>query len=468
MNILSKKGKKKGTLSTINYVGYGMCDLANNLAFSAISTYLTVFYTDVLKIGTVAASVIMIVARIWDAVNDPIMGFFVQSRKPLKGGKYRPYILIGGVPLTILAALCFLKVDGLSTAGYTAYAAVTYILYGMLYTILLVPYGSLASVMSRNELERSKLSVFRSMLAGVGNVPVTIIFPMIVFTNNVLDGDKIFRAMVVIAVIQVVTYIFSYCTTKENIKSDNPEKTHILATLKNVIHSKAFIIMSLIGCFLIAVNMFMSTVNVYLFKDYFEKSSLLTLLTVISYAPMVIMIPFTGLIVRKVGKKEINVILLSIGTAAALLLFLVKPSNPYVYMVFCLFENVGISFLMLEVWAMALDVVDYQEWKTGVREEASNFALFTFMRKIGQTIAACAPLLLGLVGYDSDLAGTGTQSAETLGGMYSVATLVPFILLLLMLILSILYPLNKNMMGKMAGELAISRGEAEGEEKENE
>ena len=459
---MGRKEKKKGTLSTINYVGYGMCDLANNLAFSAISTYLTVFYTDVIKIGAVAASVIMIVARIWDAVNDPMMGFFVQSRKPLKGGKYRPYILIGGIPLTIIAALCFLKVDGLSTGGYTAYAAITYILYGMLYTILLVPYGSLASVMSRNELERSKLSVFRSLLAGVGNIPVTIIFPLIVFTNNALDGDKIFRAMVVLAVIQAAVYIFSYSTTKENIKSVNPEKTHIMATLKNVIHSKAFIIMSLIGCFLIAANMFMNTVNVYLFKDYFEMSSLLTILTVVSYVPMLIMIPFTGLIVKKVGKKEINVILLSIGAAAALLLFIVRPSNPYVYMAIYFFENVGISFLMLEVWAMALDIVDYQEWKTGVREEASNFALFTFMRKIGQTIAACAPLLLGLVGYDSDLAGTGTQSAQTLNGMYCVATLVPFILMLLMLILSIFYPLNKKMMAKMAAELAVSRAEAEG------
>ena len=127
-------------------------------------------------------------------------------------------------------------------------------------------------------------------------------------------------------------------------------------------------------------------------------------------------------------------------------------------MIMSFFVNAGVSFMTLEIWAMAMDVIDHQEMVTGRREEASNYAVFTFMRKVGQAIGALAPVFLGLVGYDTDLVGKG-QSAATVSGMYSVATLVPFIMFAVMLVLMIAYPLNKKKAEEMKNTLKEMRGE---------
>ena len=462
------KKREAGALSFKNYAGYTIIDIGDSLAFAAMGSFLSVFYTDVLGISTAAATVIMVAARIWDGINDPIMGFFVQSRHAGKHGKYRPYILFGGIFMSVVAALVFLPVNqyfGItSNAALIAWAATTYILYGMLYTVVLVPYGSLASVMTQRVNERSLLSVCRSIGGGIGSLPAAIIFPMVVWADSaktVLDGTKLFVAMAIVAIIMIIMYITGVSCTKENVPpQEDGEKLSIGQTFRSVIHDKAFVLVSLIGCLLIASSTYLNTVNVYIFKDYFGNGSLTSLYTIIAYLPMLIMIPLVNLVIKKIGKKEINVIGLAISTVASLILFLIKTDSSIVYMILSFFVNCGVSFITLEIWAMAMDVIDHQEMLTGVRREAADYAIFTFMRKVGQALAAFAPMLLGLAGYDTDLVGMG-QSAETVSAMYSVATFVPFVLFALMLVLMLAYPLNRKKSLEMAEALAASRGEKE-------
>ena len=440
-------------LSIKNYAGYALCDVSGMLAFSAIGAYLSVFYTDILKISTVAVFAIMLIARIWDGINDPIMGFLVQRRKPDKNGKYRSFLLYGGIPLAVVSALTMLYIPSLSNGARIAYAFVSYIAYGMLYTVVLVPYGSMASVMTTKENERSILSMCRSVGGGIGSLPATMLFPMLVFTNQVLDSNKLFIAMCAIAVLMIVLYILSFSWTKENVASDeNPEKTPVKEVLKGLIKNKAFVIMSLVGCLLMATSMYMNTTNVYLFKDYYGKSGLLTFVTLASYIPMLVMIPFINRLIEKFGKKAISIVGLAISTVTMLLVSILRIQNPWVYIGACFFLNLGVGFLTLEVWAMAMDVIDARQLETGRREEAISYSSFTFMRKVGQALAALAPLLVGFVGYDSNLVGTG-QNASTLEGMYTVATFVPFIMYAIMLVLMIAYPLGKKEMEEMHAKL---------------
>ncbi|NMP36822.1 MAG: MFS transporter [Clostridiales bacterium] len=445
------------TLTTKNYIGYAFCDAGGMLAFSAMGSYLSVYFTDILKISTSAVFIIMLVARIWDGINDPIMGFFVQARKPSKHGKYRPYLIGGGIPLAVSVVLIFTYIPGLSSGAYIAIAAATYILYGMLYTVVCVPYGSLASVMTVRENERSLLSVFRSIGGGVGSIPTAILFPMLVLVDNKLDSGRLFTAMLIIAVLMIIMYFIGFSWTRENVPpEENPHKMRFSETLKSLLKNRAFVLMSIVGCLLMASSMYMGTVNVYLFKDYFGKGGLLTVLTIISYAPMVIMIPFVNKMIKNFGKKEISVVGLAISCAASFIVFVLRVTNPWIYILMNAFINLGVGFLTLEVWAMAMDVSDYQELKTKKREEAVNYAVFTFMRKVGQALAALAPFFVGLVGYDSELVGLG-QNTETLKGMYTVSTLVPFIMFAVMLACMILYPLNKKKTVQMREELAKQR-----------
>lgn len=447
-----------------HYVGYTLVDFANNLAFSVMSSYLAIYCTDVLGIAGGVVTAIMIAARIWDAVNDPMMGFIVQSKKPNKYGKYRPFIMYGGYPLAVSALLVFLKISNSLTIN-TIWVAVAYIVYGMLYTVLSVPYGSLASVMTTKDNERSILSMCRAVGGGFGNLP-TLIFPILVMTagadGNQMDAHKLRIGMIAIAVAMIVLYTISFKLTTERvvISDEKEEKISIIKTIKMLITDRAFVTMSIIGCLLIAVQMYLNTVNLYLFKDYFHRSGMNTVYMIVSYAPMALMIPFANMLIKKFGKKEVCTVSLAISTLAAFLTFILHlgEGSIMLFIVLAFFINAGIGFLVLEVWSMAADIIDFHEWKTNKREEASTFALFTFMRKIGQAIAALAPFLVSLVGYDAAKVGTGVaQSAEVLKNMYNVSTFVPFLMIALMLVLSIIYPLNKKTAEKMHADLEEKR-----------
>ncbi|MCD7827451.1 MAG: glycoside-pentoside-hexuronide (GPH):cation symporter [Clostridiales bacterium] len=446
-------------LSVKNYAGYTLCDIANNSAFSVISAYLSVYCSDIIGMSGGVITAIMIIARIWDAINDPIMGFLVQSKKPGKNGKYRPFLMYGGYPLAISVVLIFLKISDSLTVN-TVWVAATYILYGMLYTVLLVPYGSLASVMTTKENERSTLSMCRSVGGGIGTLP-TLLFPIFVMnageSGNQMNSRNLFIGMVIIAIAMVIFYSLGYkLTTERVVVEEKREKTHIFSTLKSLIKNRAFVTMSVIGCLLIAIQQYTSTVNLYLFKDYFENSNMNTVYMIVSYAPMVLMIPFANMMIKKFGKKEICVVSVAVSVVASLLTFVlhVSQSNVWLFIILALFINTGIGFLTLEIWSMAADIIDHQEWVSGRREEAANYAIFTFMRKIGQTMAAFAPWFVSLVGYDSDKAGSGiSQGSEVLNGMYNIATAIPFVLFVIMFILVLVYPLNKKTMDRMHKEL---------------
>lgn len=453
----------EGKLTFKNYVGYTMCDFGNNLAFCVMSSYLSIYCSDIIGMSGIAITAIMVIARVWDAINDPMMGFLAQRKKPGKGGKYRPFILIGGYPLAISAVLVFVKLTDNLTVN-TIWVAFAYILYGMLYTVLLVPYGSLASVMTTKDNERSILSMCRAVGGGAGNLP-SLLFPILVMTagesGNQMDADKLLIGMVIIAVAMMALYTMAYkFTTERVIVEEKPQKIRVAATVKGLLKSRAFVTMSLIGCLLIAVQMYTSTVNLYLFKDYFQRSAMNTVYMVISYAPMVVMIPFANMLIKKFGKKEISVVSLGISVIASFLTFILHLGYDGIwpFIVLAFFINAGVGFLTLEVWSMAADIIDHQEWVTGKREEAANYAIFTFMRKIGQAIAALAPWFVSLAGYDSSIVGSGiSQGDAVLSGMYNVATLIPFIMFLIMFILALLYPLNKKTSERMHRELEEAR-----------
>ena len=150
---MSKSEEAMHGITFKDKIGYAMGDMGGLLTFGLVSAFLNMFYTDVLGISAARITVLMIVARIWDAVNDPMWGSFIDSRKPTKYGRFRPYILWASLPLAVGAFFMFFKIPGLSDNRYLIYAYITYIFYGMMYTGVNIPYGSLASVLRHEDLE---------------------------------------------------------------------------------------------------------------------------------------------------------------------------------------------------------------------------------------------------------------------------------------------------------------------------
>lgn len=456
------KEKREGkVLTTKNIVGYALGDTGGVLAFGVIGSFLQMYYTDVLHISLAKITVLMLIARIWDAINDPLCGAFIDARKPTKYGRFRPYVFWFSIPMVIAFVLIFVKIPGLSENQYLIYAYLTYILYGMMYTGVNIPYGSMASVMTEDPRERSTLSVARSFGSGIGSLPGQILLPLFVYSTAVdtgmkyLDGNKLLGGILLIAGFMVIMYVASFCLTKENIEPpENQKKEKCIHVMKQLLHNRPFVALCMASLLLLAGSMYTQTINNYLFKNYFEQPGLFSLVTVMTYIPMLALMPFMGNLVIRFGKKEVCAFGSVIAAVPFLILFFLKTTNPYVFLGFIFLSGIGLSFFTLEVWALVSDTIDYQEKLTRKRREGTSFACFSFFRKLGQTLAGIgASIALAVIGYVTK-AGVVAQSNEVNMGIYEIATIVPFVIYFVMfLILQFGYNLSKKRMEELQVEL---------------
>ncbi len=440
-------------------LGYALGDTGGCLTFAVIGSFLQMFYTDVLYLDSKKIMMLLIIARLWDAMNDPMWGAFVDSRRPSKKGKFLPYIRWGSIPLAISGILVFLKIPGLSEGQYLAYAYVTYILYGMMYTVVTIPYGSLASVVTTDELERSSLSMFRSIGAGLGGLPGQIILPLFVYTTvtaadgavkKVLDGDRLLLGISVLAILSVGVYFVCTALSKERVKTlPTAEKSNPKRTIKYLIKNRPFIALCIASMFLLATQQYTQTLYNYLFKDYFKQPELYALVTVITYLPMALLLPFMQKLVRRFGKKEICAFGMCVATLANLALLVLKTHSVAVFFALSFVAGFGMMFFILEIWALATDVIDYQEKLSGQRDEGTSYAFFSFTRKLGQTVSGVLGTgVLSLIGYDAK-----AITAETVSKMYTVSAAVPALTCFIMaLSLGVFYNLGKEKLKEVYGD----------------
>lgn len=452
-------------------IGYAMGDMGGIFTFSLISAFLQMFYTDSLHIPLGKITVLMLVARIWDAVNDPIWGAFIDSRKPTRWGRFRPYILWISFPMAIAAVLMFTKIPGLSDNQYLIFAYITYIFYGMMYTGVNIPYGSLASVITDDEIERSSLSMWRSIGAGIGGLPAQILLPLLVYSTvaetgeKVLDSSKLTVSVLCLAVLSVIIYSAHFKLTKERITlppKQTQDNYNVMNTIKMLLKNKPFVVLCLVSMLLICFQMYTQTTYNYLLKNFYGKPGLYSLVTICTYLPMALFLPFMAKLIRRFGKKELCAAGLAFSAAVNILMYLLRftpfMSNPYVFLVLVFFSGAGQTFLVLEVWALVMDVIDYHEFLSHRREEGTSYAFYSFTRKLGQTLAgAGSSALLGIIGYDVTSTDIG-QSSAVLNKLYDISTLVPAIILAVMFILlRFFYKLSKEKLAELHNNLEEMR-----------
>lgn len=452
-------------------IGYALGDMGGIFTFSLVNSFLTMFYTDVLGIATGAITVLMLVARIWDAVNDPMWGALIDSRRPTKHGRFRPYILGASIPLAIAAFFMFFKIPGLSEKQYLIYAYITYIIYGMMYTGVNIPYGSLASVITDDEIERSSLSMWRSVGAGIGGLPAQILLPLFVYsavsgvggTTKVLDANRLSIAVGCLSIFTVITFFVHFKLTKERVTvspKQNESNYNLFRSVRMLVKNKPFLALCGVSMLLICFQMYTQTVYNYLFKNFYEKPGLYSIVTICTYLPMAMFLPVMGKLVRKFGKKEICSAGIAFAAAVNVVMYLFGftslASNPYLFLVMTFLSGAGQTFLVMEIWAMVMDVIDYHELLSGRREESTAYSFYSFARKLGQTAAgAGVPAILGFIGYNGKLV---SQSEQVIEKLYGVATLVPAIILIILFILLFFgYKLSKKELEKLHNQLNNSR-----------
>lgn len=468
---MEEKQKTYG-IKAVDKIGYAFGDMGGLLTFSLVSSFLTMFYTDILHFTSTSIMMLMLIARIWDAVNDPIWGAFIDSRKPIRFGRFRPYILGASIPLALGAFMMFLKIPGLTNTQYLIFAYITYIFYGMMYTGVNIPYGSLASVITSDEIERSSLSMWRSVGAGLGGLPAQILLPLVVYstitnadgtTAKVLDSNKLSIAVACLCVLTVIVFFSHFKMTKERITvlpNQQQSKYSFLRALRMLLKNKPFIVLCIVSMFLICFQMYTQTIYNYLFKNFYEKPELYGVVTICTYLPMALFLPVMGKLVRRFGKKEICAAGMGFAALINILMYLIgftgSSANPYLFLVLVFFSGAGQTFLVMEIWALVMDVIDYHELLSNRREEGTSYSVYSFVRKLGQTAAgAGVPAILGIIGYNGELV---SQSEQVLSKLYTAATLVPAIILICMFVLlAFCYKLSKKELEKLHTQLQAAR-----------
>lgn len=446
-------------------LGYVFGDMAGSFVNLFIDGYFLTFCTYVLGISPAWMGSLFLFARLWDAINDPIMGSFPDRWMIGKSGdKFKPWIKIFMVPLALSGVLCFFNVP-LEGVALHAYVAFAYVLYGMSYTGTSMPFGAMASVVSTDPIDRSKLSRARSIGGTLVGMVALSFVPVICFDKNSnIIPERFTMLAVLFGVLCIVCYVLLMNLTVERVRqSENSqqEKFNYKNVLKAVVKNRPLIgvMVATVGSMLFITGS--GQVRSYLFKEYYHNTSVMTLLSLASLPIIIVCFPLVPKLVGKFGKKATLMAGIISSTVFSVITFVIKIENVYVFTALSILAMIGQTIFTILIWALVTDCLDYSEWKLHERSDGSMYSIYTFSRKIGSTIASSGiSFALGAIGY---VAGTNvTQSPATIDGIYNLVTLIPVATCVLELIgIGLIFNLNHKQTNQMYAELAERRSKKE-------
>ncbi|HCR3722818.1 TPA: MFS transporter [Enterococcus faecium] len=400
-------------------IGYMFGDFGNDFTFIFASSFLMIFYTKVLGISGATVGTLFLVARFIDAVTDITMGRIVDGSKPSKTGKFKPWILRMSGPVALASFLMYQT--------------------------------SMASAITSVAEERTALSTFRSIGATLAGMFIGVLTPIFIYTRDssgaqIVRGGSTFTIVAgVFSVCAVICYVICYKLTVERVKSDESQlKVSLLKSLKGLAKNRALLSIIAAAIFLLLAQLLTMSMNNYVFPDYYNNAQGIVLMNFINPILMLVLVsPVSLIFSKKYGKKELASVGMFFSAIVYLLLFLIKPSNMYVFLVLTSVGYMGLGIFNTVIWANITDVIDDQEVKSGQREDGTIYAVYSFARKIGQALAGgVGGWTLSIIGYDS-LAKV--QSGEVLQKLYNSSTLIPAVCFFVVgLILFFVYPLSKE------------------------
>ncbi len=448
-------------------IGYLFGDLGNDFTFLLASSYLLVFYTNVAGLQPAHVGLLFLLARIIDAFTDVAWGRFLDRHRPGRAGRFRAWIGRAALPLVVMSALLYAPFIADWDYGVKlGYAAVTYLLWGsVFYTMVNISYGSLASVMSPNPGERASLSVFRAFGANVAGLFVALVPPLLIYAtvdgvSQVLPG-AFFAVGVAFSIGALLFYGICYAGVRERVQAvERQEQRSFASLLGSLIRNRALLGLMAGNLIVMLSGILTSSMAAYLWLNYFNDGALSGPAQLAAYVPGLVLAPVAAWLARRFGKKEIIVTGMFFSAAIYLVLAVTQVTAPWVFILITVLAGFGVGAYNLLVWAVIGDVIDHEEVRSGERDDGTVYAVNTWARKLGLALAGgLAGVALTAVGFN---AGTATQSAETVDGIYLIATLVPGLLFALAgMIFLLVYPLNRARVAANVAELKARRVDEE-------
>ena len=451
-------------------LAYAAGDFGCNMSFALKGT-VSVFWTQYMQVSLEAMAILMLIVQVWDAINDPVIGAMVDADKHnYKRNKFLQYIWVGSIGLLVAGAAMFLPIPTAPMILKYVLFVLGYILWDAFYTIANVPYGSLLSLISNDPGDRATLSVFRSVGSMVGNIAPAVLLPILIYDqDDNLKGNVVFWAALLMGVAGFFCFQFMIRNTvirvEQDVKcNDEDSKINVFAVFKSF--GSFFRNRAAVGATLAPVGMFIGMygaqyANTAMYQSYFNNAQISGLMGMISYIPMFLFMPFARKIALKFGKKE-GVTVGAIVSLIGYLLLLILPITPdttgmIMWAAGMLVAGIGGGFYQAVSWSLMADAMDYGEWKFGVREEGTTYALHSFFRKLAQGVGpSCGLLLAGALGFVEANKGNQTLEVATnmrwlAAGSYVVSGIIMFIGL------ALVYNLDKKTLAKIQEDLAARK-----------
>ena len=481
-------------VSVLEKIGYSLGDLAANLIFQTLMTFLAFFYTDVYKIPPGTASAIIFTGGMIGAFFNPVMGI-IADRTNTRWGKFRPWILWTAFPFGIIAILAFSTPD-FSPGGKIAYALITYILLVITYSANNLPYASLSGVLTGDMAERNSISSYRFVAVMIAQFIVQgMLLPLVLILG---DGDKtkgFEHTIGIFAVTGVIFFLITFLTTRERILPNPEQKTSVKDDLRDLIRNRPWIIMLILTIFVFITLSLKGGMYVYYFENYLSAKHLADFLQNIGFndfinglnnlligiglhgftwpkdAPtsgfslfngggiimMIVGIAFSKKLADKFGKRDVFGASLFLSAVCLLLFLFYSPQSIALVFGTQLAHGFfyGISTPLL--WAMIADVADYSEWKNKRRATAIVFSAMIFGLKAGLSIGgALVAGILAVYGYDPQLP---VQSPGTITGIKLSVSVFPALTFCIGVAFLFFYEIDKKKEIQIQKDLMLRRKE---------
>lgn len=398
--------KCKNLIGGSDVIFYSLTIFGVNMISGLMGSALSFFYTEVLHIATASVAMIFLVSKIWDAVNDPIMGVFVDKTNT-KLGKCIPYLRYAPLPLFIVSALIFFPFKYENAAFMALMCGALYILFDGLFTAIDIPVNSLQPLLFTDQKARNKAVSVSSTLGSTGTIlPSGLYFALVVLVGG-YEQSPMGNFIVATAILGIgcLCVWFSSRKLKEKIVIENTNKS-FLETLKPLFKNKYLLIMLLVSLLSGPINM-SSNALVYFCTWNFTDTNLGTavlfpLLQISSGASWMISILCVPYLLKKVSKKRLFFIMCAVGAVANTLLYFIGYSNIWVYILVKFFANFPSGIIATLTTLLITDTIEYTEWKTGKRTEGVTFSLTKLIGKISAALVSSLTMfMLTLVNYDS-------------------------------------------------------------------
>lgn len=439
-------------LSVKEKIGYGLGDAASHIIFDNVMLYMMFFYTDIFGIPAGYVGTMFLLARALDALSDPCMGL-IADRTRTRFGKFRPYVLFGAIPFGIVCVFTY-STPELSMTGKMIYAAITYTLLTLMYTVVNIPYCALGGVITADPTQRISLQSYRFVLATAGGMLSTVLMmPLVTLIGGENQALGYQGGIAVLALVAVVMLAICFATTKERVSDEGALKGTMREDLRDIWQNDQWRVVGWLTLLnILAVSVRGGAMMYYVTYILGNPAVFAMFLGTYSVGNLIgsaLAKPLTD------WKCKVSVFWWTNAALAVLsiAMFWVPVSANITMFIFIFIIGVLHQLVTPIQWVMMSDTVDYGEWRNGKRLTGISFAGTLFVLKLGLALGgALIGWLLAGAGYQS---GAATQNAATLTSIIALFTLVPGICYLLSaLICKRFYTLRTPMLRNILDELA--------------